>query len=72
MALNDAQFKTDLESLYDATQDEASDAATAKDNFINAFILAVKNYITSASIVYESGLMAPDGAVEGTFEGGLK
>jgi hypothetical protein len=71
MALDDDGLKTALEALYDGTLVAAADAATARDNFINGLVTAMHNYVASADIVYNSGLEAPGGPVDGVFNGNL-
>ena len=72
MSLNIEQLKIDLGTAYDGTQDLTLDAGTSKNNFINAMATAIDNYVKSALIVYTNGLIAPNGAVGGTFNGHLE
>ncbi|WAC40589.1 hypothetical protein [Pedobacter sp. SL55] len=73
MALNKPKLITDLTTLYDATLDNGElSPAEAKTKFIQELANAIEAYVKSATVKYNSGLTAPNGAVTGTFNGGLE
>jgi hypothetical protein len=65
-------LKTNLKAAFDATQVAAADAATAEQNFVNAFATAIDTYVRTAAINYESGLVDAEGPVTGSFIGNLE
>lgn len=67
MALNKNQLRIDLRALFDETENDQSDLATAKTAFINKLSDIVDGYVKSAKVNYSNGLTAPNGPVTGTF-----
>jgi hypothetical protein len=67
MALNKGTLKTKLIEIFSHEATE-SNIETVAEQIANA----VDEYVKSATIVYTSGLTAPNGAVTGTFNGKLE
>lgn len=72
MALNKTVLKTSIESLLEDLAERTEDPAQARADFAEQLADAMEAFVKSAEIVYESGLTAPNGAVEGVFVGNLK
>jgi len=69
MALNKEQLKQDILALLTnmRTKEQISD-----EEYAEKFSKAIDDYVKAASIKYISGLLAPNGAVSGTFNGKLE
>ncbi|MCC4211346.1 hypothetical protein [Leeuwenhoekiella parthenopeia] len=69
MALQTAALKQNIIELLEemSTRDENS-----IEDFAEALSGHIEAYVKSATVVYTSGLTAPNGAVTGTFNGELK
>lgn len=68
MALNKTALKTTIATIM-------SDMLTREDNSIDEFAerlsTAIDAYVKTATVVYTTGLVAPNGPVTGTFNGNL-
>jgi hypothetical protein len=72
MALDKAQLESDLTALFTATASDTN-AATALSTFVAALATAIDNYVKTAAIVYDDGLVVPSGGpVTGVFNGNLE
>ncbi len=69
MALNEAQLKNDVVKLL---TDMMQRDNTSIDEFATRLSSSITSHIKNAEIVYTSGLIAPNGAVTGVFNGNLK
>ena len=67
MALNKAVLKTKLIHIFSQASTESNIEQIAQE-----IADAVDAYIKTAKIVYTTGLIAPNGAVTGTFNGNLE
>jgi hypothetical protein len=68
MALNTAQLKTDIiELLTETMKSEETDFEKFAEKLANM----IEKYVKTAQINYTSGLVAPNGAVTGTFNGNI-
>ncbi|MBP4140014.1 hypothetical protein [Flavobacterium geliluteum] len=69
MALNKETLKQDIISIITdmRARDENSD-----QEFAERLSTAIDTYVKAAKIIYQSGLVAPNGAVTGTFQGKLE
>ncbi len=69
MALDKTALKNDfLQILTDMRErTEVSD-----EEFAERWATAIDDYVKEATIIYTTGLTAPNGAVTGTFEGNLE
>lgn len=69
MALNKTELKTKIVAIM---QDMMTREQTSIEEFAERLANAVDEYVKEAEVVYESGLVAPNGAVTGTFNGNLR
>ena len=67
MALDKAVLKTKLIHIFSQANTESNIEQIAQE-----IADAVDAYIKTAKIVYSAGLIAPNGAVTGTFNGNLE
>ncbi|AUS04480.1 hypothetical protein [Pseudotamlana carrageenivorans] len=68
MALNKTQLQADIKNLLTEMMQREN---TSIDEFAERLSNSIDDYVKSASIQYNSGLVAPNGAVTGTFNGNL-
>lgn len=69
MALN----KTDLKgAIVQIMTDMLTRDTDSIDEYATRLSDAIDNYVKTATIVYQAGLTAPNGAVTGTFNGHLQ
>jgi hypothetical protein len=69
MALNKADLKTKIEAIMTDMMERED---TSIDEFATRLSNAIDAYVKEATVVYSSGLIAPNGAVTGTFNGNLQ
>lgn len=69
MALNKAGLKADILAI---TTDMRTRTAVSDDEFAERLATAIDTYVKTAAIIYTSGLIAPNGAVTGAFNGQLE
>lgn len=70
--LDKSTLKLSLEQAFKDQREKETDWEAAVDDLCTKISDAVDAFIKSATIVYTSGLVAPNGAVTGTFEGELQ
>lgn len=69
MALNKGQLKADIKTLM---ADMRTRTENADDEYADRLVNAIDQYVKGAEIVYQAGLVAPQGPVTGTFSGNLQ
>lgn len=69
MALNKNQLKTNIIAIM---QDMMTREETSIEEFAERLADAVDDYVKEAEVMYINGLIAPNGAVTGTFNGNLR
>jgi hypothetical protein len=69
MALNKADLKTKIAAVMTDMMERED---TSIDEFATRLSNAIDAYVKEATVVYSSGLIAPNGAVTGTFNGNLQ
>jgi hypothetical protein len=69
MALNKADLKTKIAAIMTDMMEREN---TSIDEFATRLSNAIDAYVKEATVVYSSGLIAPNGAVTGTFNGNLQ
>ena len=67
MALRTEELKAELKDLYKSTQGTEGDAEAALEAFVEGLGNLLESYVKSATVTYSGGLLAPNGAVSGTF-----
>ena len=72
MSLNTAAIKDELKAVFDTAQAQGNGYEAQKDAFLTGLAQTIVDAIQSATIVYQGGLVAPNGPVSGTFEGELQ
>lgn len=68
MALNKTGLKTEIKQLL---TDMRTKTDISDDEFASRLSNAIDTYVKTATIVYNTGLVAPNGTVSGTFNGNL-
>lgn len=71
MALDKNQLKSDIKSVLNELK-TATDQDAAIEQYADKLSTAIDTYVKTASITYITGLVAPGGAVSGTFNGNLE
>lgn len=69
MALNKADLKTKIAAIMTDMMEREN---TSIDEFAIRLSNAIDAYVKEATVVYTSGLIAPNGPVTGTFNGNLQ
>jgi hypothetical protein len=69
MGLNKTDLKNDIASIMTDMMEREN---TSIDEFATRLSDAIDSYVKQASVVYTSGLMAPNGNVVGNFNGRLE
>jgi len=69
MALNKSELKTQIAAIM---TDMMARETTSIDEFATRLSNTIDAYVKEATVVYSSGLIAPNGAVTGTFNGNLQ
>ncbi|TWI22204.1 hypothetical protein [Sphingobacterium siyangense] len=69
MALNKQELKSGIVSIVRDMQKRDADSV---EEFAERLAGAIDTYVKGAKITYTSGLVAPNGAVTGTFNGKLE
>lgn len=69
MALNKADLKTKIAAIMTDMMEREN---TSIDEFATRLSNAIDIYVKEATVVYTNGLIAPSGAVTGTFNGNLQ
>lgn len=69
MALNKVGLKNKIKALM---TDMRTREENADDEFAGRLADAIDDYTKGATIVYQTGLTAPQGPVTGTFQGNLE
>jgi len=69
MASNKNQLKTNIIAIM---QDMMTREETSIEEFAERLADAVDDYVKEAEVMYINGLIAPNGAVTGTFNGNLR
>jgi hypothetical protein len=69
MSLNKNNLKTDIKDII---TDMRSREENSDDEFADRLATVIDSYVKNATIIYQSGLIAPNGPVTGTFQGKLE
>jgi hypothetical protein len=69
MSLNKADLKTKIAAIMTDMMERED---TSIDEFATRLSNAIDVYVKEATVVYGGGLIAPNGAVTGTFNGNLQ
>lgn len=69
MALNKQELKSSIVSIVRDMQERDADSV---EEFAERLAGSIDAYVKGAKITYTSGLVAPNGAVTGTFNGKLE
>ena len=71
MSLN-SEKQTAKNQVKQILEDMLEREETSTEEFANRLIDAMEEWLKKATIIYTSGLIAPNGAVTGTFNGKLE
>lgn len=71
MALNKDRLKQKVKDAFTAVQNEEQDHQAALDHIAEQLATAIIEEIKQLTIAYNSGLLAPNGTVTGTFNATL-
>lgn len=69
MALDKGQLKNEIKTLMTEMRERTENS---DDEFADRLATAIDKYVKTAGIVYQAGLVAPQGPVTGTFKGKLE
>lgn len=69
MALDKGQLKTEIINLM---TDMRTRTENADNEYADRLVNAIDDYVKGATVVYQNGLIAPQGPVTGTFNGNLQ
>ncbi len=71
MALNKNRLKSKIIAAFEAEQTEQEDYSASLDRIADKLAQCIIDEIKQLAITYNSGLLAPNGAVSGTFNATL-